>query len=467
MICKNILTSYQLENYNCSRFLKFIYTHPLYWILWWDRQKIVWTKKAIMIAVLTMSMLISTIIWFIYFINVSVYIDMLVTIWLIILLPFYMIIAGFILTPIDLYLKNKIIKKAKEKLDWIRNRRYLKVIWITWSYWKTSQKEILENVLKENFKVITSSGNKNTPLWISELILNEMDESYDIFIVEMWAYKPGDIKELCDLVKPEIGILTWITIQHLDRFKTLENIINTKFEIIESLSENWLAVLDISNENVKSWFDSRKDKLKVKNIVKINNPESITYLPNLAWISFNHDWNTIETKLLAAHSANQVMIAYEIAKNLETPIEKILRWTRNISYVKHRLELIYNPNSNLYIIDDSFNGNFEGVKSTIELLKNTIWHRKLYLTPGLVELGKESFNIHHQIWKMLSPVVDKVLLIDNPATKSIYNWLVKSWFDANNIIVYKSTNEAHEDLKNILVSEDVIVFQNDWSDNYF
>jgi macrodomain Ter protein organizer (MatP/YcbG family) len=68
---------------------------------------------------------------------------------------------------------------------------------------------------------------------------------------------------------------------------------------------------------------------------------------------------------------------------------------------------------------------------------------------------------------MLASVIDRVLLIDTPATKSIYNWLIDKWFDKNNITVYKTTTEAHNDLKNILVSEDVIVFQNDWTDNYF
>ncbi len=469
MICRNILNSYQLENYNNIRFLKFIYTHPKFWIFWGERQKLVWTNKAILTAIITISIAIIKLTSYIilFYNHISIYIDILAFILWFLAFPLYMIIANFLLIPIDKYLKKQIIEKAKIKLDGLRNTKNLKVIWITWSYGKTSQKEILETILKDSFKVITTSGNKNTPLWISELILKEIDETHDIFIVEMWAYIRGDIRELCDLVNPSIWILTWITIQHLERFWTLENIIKTKFEIIENLSENWLAILDSSNENIKKWLEERKNKLKVKNIIEINNPKSLTYLDNLAWISFEHDNNTLQTKLLASHSANQIIIAYEVAKYLWMPAEKILTCIKNISYVKHRLELIYNPSSNLYVIDDSFNGNFEWVKSTIELLKNIKWHRRIYLTPGLVELWKESFRIHHEIWVMLSSVVDKVLLIDNVATKSIYNWLIRSRFKKDNITIYNSTLEAHEDLKNILISEDVIVFQNDWSDNYF
>jgi len=469
MLCKNILTSYQLENYKTFRFLKFIYTHPKFWIFWWDRQKIVWTKKAISIAIITLIIAIIKLVWYIllYYNSISIIVDILYfCIWLL-AFPIYMIIANYLLFPIDFILKRKIIKTAEKKLKKLKKIEKLKVIWITWSYWKTSQKEILETILKENFKVLSTTWNKNTPLWISEIIINELNETHDIFIVEMWAYVKWDIKDLCDIVEPEIWILTWITLQHLERFKDINNIIKTKFELIESLDVKWLAILSTSNENVKKWLEERIKKLKVKNIKEINNPEKINYLDNLAWISFDYDKNTIETKLLAEHSASQIITAYEIAKYLKMPTQKILNWIKNINYIKHRLELIYNPNSNLYVIDDSFNWNIEWVKSTIKLLENIKWHRKIYLTPGLVELWKETFSVHHEIWKMLANVIDKALLIENPATKSIYNWLKSAWFDTKNIILYKSTTDAHNDLKNILESNDVIVFQNDWTDNYF
>jgi len=466
MICKNILTSYQLENYNNQRFLKFIYTHPKFWIFSGDRQKLVWTKKAILLAILTIILAFLDVSWTLYLSNLYTNISaiFLIVIIAILSLPIYMDIVNFLLSPIDLYLKNKIISQAKNKLKSFQN---LKVIWVTWSYWKTSEKEILETILKQKFKVLCSSGNKNTPLWVSEVILNELDETYDVFIVEMWAYYPWDIKELCDLVNPYIWILTWITIQHLERFWNLENIINTKFELIESLKSDWLAVLDISNENVLKWLNERKEKLDVKNIIEIENPKNINYLQDLAWISFEYNWKLIETKLLASHSAKQISMAYEVAKYLWMNEEDITNWISKINYIEHRLELIYNPNTNVYIIDDSFNWNLEWVKSTANLLEDIKWHKRIYLTPGLVELWDKSDEIHLEIWKLLSKVIDKALLIDNKATIKIYDWLMASGFGKENITIYKTTLDAHNDLKNVLRSSDVIVFQNDWTDNYF
>lgn len=466
MIIKNILLAYQLENYENIRFLKFIYSHPKFWFSGWNRQNIVWTKKAILIAVLTIFIFISKIvsIYFLIFPDWNLLIKMPLYIMVFLALPVYMIIANFLLWPLDKYLKNKILKRAKAKLLSFKN---LKIIGITWSYWKTSQKEILETVLKQKFKVLSTSWNKNTPLWVSEAILWELDETYDVFIVEMGAYQKWDIKELCYLVNPEIWILTWITLQHLERFGSLENIIDAKFELPESIKEDGLVILDTTNKNIVSWLNARKDTLKSKNIIELKNPKNISYIENLGWIEFDYDNKKIKSKLLAAHSANQIITAYEVAKYLKMDKSIIIDSIEKISYTPHRLELIYNPNSNLYVVDDSYNGNVEWVKSTVKLLKNITNHRKLYLSPGLVELGIESDKIHFEIWEMLSWVIDKALLIENSQTKMIEKWLLESGFSKNNIIFYKTTLEAHNNLSNIINSGDVIVFQNDLTDNYF
>lgn len=471
MICKNILLAYQLENYENIRFLKFIYSHPKFWFFGGNRQNIVWTKKAILIAVLTMFL---AILDFLAFFEYKVFLGLAeimtiyhrivsIFIW-ILFFPIYMIFANLLVWPLDRYLKNKILKRAKAKLA---NMKNLKIIGITWSYGKTSQKEILETILKQKFKVLSTSGNKNTPLWVSEAILWELDETYDVFIVEMWAYQKWDIKELCDLVNPEIWILTWITLQHLERFWSLENIIDAKFELPESIWENWLVILDTTNKNIVSWLNVRKWTLKCQNIIELRNPKNISYIENLWGIEFDYNNRKFKTKLLAEHSANQIIRAYEIAKYLKMENSLILDAIQKITYTPHRLELIYNPNSNLYVVDDSYNGNFEWVKSTVKLLKNITNHRKLYLSPGLVELGTESDKIHFEIWEMLSNVIDKALLIENSQTKMIEKWLLESGFDKNNIIFYSTTLEAHNNLSNIINSWDVIVFQNDLTDNYF
>lgn len=160
-------------------------------------------------------------------------------------LPLYFIISNFLISPLDIYLKKRIISQAKSKLSEFPK---LKVIAITGSYGKTTTKEILKTTLRESYEVLATEGTKNTPLGISRLILSELKASHEIFIVEMGAYTKGNIAELCDLVHPNISIITGITLQHLERFKTLDNIIDAKFEILECLKEDDFAIVDTTTQ---------------------------------------------------------------------------------------------------------------------------------------------------------------------------------------------------------------------------
>ena len=94
----------------------------------------------------------------------------------------YFVISSILISPLDSYLKKRIIRQAKAKL---REFPQLKVIAITGSYGKTTTKEILTTILSESFEVLATEGTKNTPLGISRLILNHLNEKHEICIVEM------------------------------------------------------------------------------------------------------------------------------------------------------------------------------------------------------------------------------------------------------------------------------------------
>ena len=127
---------------------------------------------------------------------------------------------------------------------------------------------------------------------------------------------------------------------------------------------------------------------------------------------------------------------------------------------------MWNKENNVLIIDDSFNGNPAGVREAIETLAKFKNRRKIVLTPGLVEIGSETREVHENIGKQLAKVADKVLLIQNSVTDYILKGLQTAKFNHANIIVFPTTQEAHASLGQILQPNDVILFQNDWPDNY-
>lgn len=343
----------------------------------------------------------------------------------------------------------------------------LTVIGITWSYGKTSTKNMIASVLETKYNIIITEWNKNTPLWVSEVILKKLNNKTEIFIVEMGAYGPWEIKALCDIVKPKIGILTGITLQHLERFKSLDNIIKAKFELLESLPENGFALVDITSEWAKKWYKEYEERLKVKNVKTITSLKDFSYLDNFEGIRFSIDSEVFQIKLIVKHAINTAQIAYELGKYFKIPKEEIKESIEKTTFIKHRMEVIHNKNTEVIVIDDSYNGNIEWIKSIIDLLKNTkISGRKIIIAWWIVELGNKLKEVNEKVGEDFSSCADMILLSKWPVGEAILSGLKKAHFEEKNIKFYNHSLDIHNDLKNIVKKWDVIIFQNDLTDNY-
>jgi UDP-N-acetylmuramoyl-tripeptide--D-alanyl-D-alanine ligase len=456
MLINNLLYILQINNYEKKKFLFFSYTHPN-WFSLQKRGKLIFTKKASLIYLLSMILSVCLVLFFSFFYNLRAGV---ISIFIVCLfLPFIILLSLLIIKPIDAYLKNRLIKAAALILKSVKN---LIVIGITGSYGKTSAKEILNFILSEKFKVLITPENINTDLGIADFIVKKKNElnNYEIFIVEMGAYKIGEIKKICDLVRPKYSILTGINEAHLERFGSLANTVKAKFELAEATES--AAILNFSDNNIKDNYKRFKINDPVgAAIVQI---ENINILENFSGLEFTVDNEKFKTQLLAEHNINLILLARALAQKLGLSADEIKRGVNKIKIIKHRLEPIYNKNTNIWIIDDSYNGNLKGIISGLAVLRRA-QGRKLVLTPGLVELGEKSEEIHKKIGELYAKTVDFILLINSKNTKWIKEALDKNNY--KNYKVYHNTVAAHADLKNILRAGDTIIFQNDLPDNYF
>ena len=146
------------------------------------------------------------------------------------LIPIILFIAYLINEPLECLIRKYYIVKAVNVL----NRSSIIKIGITGSFAKTSVKEILKTILSQKYRVLATPFSYNTPLGIAKSV-KMLDSTHDVFIAEMGARQKGDIKELARLVNPKYGILTGVNHQHLESFGSIENTMDTKFELIENL----------------------------------------------------------------------------------------------------------------------------------------------------------------------------------------------------------------------------------------
>lgn len=308
-----------------------------------------------------------------------------------------------------IWIKKYLIKKATKKINRLKN---LTVIGITGSYGKSTVKKFLAHILSQKFSVIHTPGNINTEIGVAKFILTNDFSDKNIFIVEMGAYTIGEIKLLCNMVKPKVGILTAINEQHLSLFGSIKNTQKAKYELLESLPTDGLAITNGDNPYCTEFLYKLKSQIKTFGFEKENNPDllvtDINTTPEKTSFSYTYLGKEyqIESNILGDHNALNLGACKIVAdffkmnnNEIKEAIKTLPRITEPIKY------------GNTTIIDDSYNSNPDGFKAALNFLTTFKNKRKIIVTRGMLELGKETDYLHEKIAGEISFVADELIII--------------------------------------------------------
>ncbi len=461
----------QLENYELLRYWRLLFkkmTHPGTTV--W-RQDLVWTAK--MRAVFILSIVFQALAASAIAAATAWWLGLVCFLLFFLFLPIFITLGCIILWPIDLLFKSIIINRARRKLGDLPE---LKIVAVAGSYGKTTMKEALDAVLAAKYKTLVTPENINTPLGIARLILKKLDADTHIFIVEMGEYYRGDIRVICRLVRPDVAVVTGINEAHLERLKNLGTTTATIFEVVENANPNALVVLNADDVIVHQkadqflggrpavWYSARSTQPCAFQIV------NSSFDPNGGGQQFDilEKENLVghfSVSLLAEYAAGVAVASLIVGRHFNIEVEKCTRALAVLKSVPHRLQLLRSP-SDVLVVDDSYNGNPSGVAEAIKVLAKFKDRRKIFLTPGLVEMGLRSETVHKKIGEELAEVANLVILIKNSVTPIIAESLIAKGFAKESILWFNTAPEAHQALATILKPHDVILFQNDWGDNY-
>lgn len=382
-----------------------------------------------------------------------------------ILTPFILWLAYCLIEPIEALIRRHYALWATAKIASVDVIK----IGITGSFGKTTVKEILRVILSQKYRVLATPESYNTPMGVA-LTVKKLDPTHDVLITEMGARYKGDIKELANIVKPSYGVITGINTQHLETFGSIETIKDTKYELIKALPKDGTAFFSADSEGSVELANRFNGK---KHVAGLSVGEGYCYASDVVTektgtsftINFN-DGTSVQCKtvLLGKHSISNICLASAVAYELGMTPDEIALGINRISSVGHRLELLPN-NKNVVVIDDSYNSNVNGVEAAMEVL-DMFEGRKIVVTPGLVELGKEENLANLQMGKILASHADIVIITGKQNAEMIINGLVDGGMAKENIIFAKSLNKGNEELNNIIEEGDVVLFENDLPDNY-
>lgn len=343
---------------------------------------------------------------------------------------------------------KKFVKKARQKIA----ASHIKVVGITGSYGKTTVKNCLKTILEKKYRVLATPSSFNTPMGVSLTVNNANLDDYDVFIAEMGAKNVGDIAELCEICPPDYSIITGVCEQHLETFKTLENIVKAKGEILTATK--CAAVLE--NE-IKPLFAAYScPKLNSDCVFDIKSDcEGNTFK-----LKLGGEEREAKTKLLGAHAVKNIALCATLAYEMGVGIDDIALACGELDFVEHRLQLIKANGVN--ILDDGYNSNIRGAAAAIEVLKY-FSGEKVVVTPGLVELGvleeSENFALGEKLVGL-----DRVILVGDTLVKPVKDGYLAAGGDADKLTLVPTLDAAKEKLG--LKSGDAVLFLNDLPDIY-
>jgi len=354
---------------------------------------------------------------------------------------------------------NKLVREAKQIFS---NSQALKIA-IAGSFGKTTAKEVLYAVLSEGKNVVRTPGNMNTVIGISRFA-QTLDGNEDVIIFELGEEKVGDVKELCELVNPDMGIITGVNEAHLSSFGTIDRTIATIFELQDYLGDKTLYK-NIESPLVASKVkDSEKFAYNKKGSDGWRVSRIKTNIHGMEFVA-EKDSKTVfaHSGLLGEYNVGIIATAISIADSVGLTISQIADGIKKTMPFDHRMQ----PRQlhGAWLIDDTYNGNSEGVQAGLLLLKSLEAKRRVYITPGLVEQGDKTKEIHEKIGRQIAKVADVVVLMQNSVTDYISNGLQDGKFRGQ-LLVVDNPLEFYTNLDHFVASGDVVLMQNDWPDNY-
>ncbi len=353
-----------------------------------------------------------------------------------VLLPIFVsLFVGYLFEKI---LFNGFKKEAKRKLNSIND---LKIVAITASYGKTSIKNFLYQLLEDDFRVYKTPRSVNTLGGIVKDVNENLPLDTQIYIAEAGARERGDIDEIARFLDHHYAIVGKIGPQHIEYFKTLENIRDTKMEILNS-------------KRLIKAFVHKSANVKPNEKVVVFGDEIKDVKATLDGVSFKLILNKKEyffkAPLLGDFNALNITAAVLCALEFGIDIETLQKRVSLLKGVEHRLQKI--KAGGKLIIDDSFNGNLEGMLSSYSLV-SSYEGRKVLVTPGIVESTKED---NAKLAKKIDEVFDLVIL----TAKSNLDILIKNIKNTRKIVL-SDKSRLEDILKKETKVGDLILFSND------
>lgn len=424
------------------------------------RGQLIWTEKAKLLVGVNYLILILLLLGLYWVVksNSAVFLALILIIPAFLIGIFYLLVA-IAWSLIEKPRRNGQIKQAKGIFS---NHKALKIA-IAGSYGKTTVKELLYTVLSEGRKVAKTPGNKNVPISHARFA-HSLSGDEDVLLVEYGEAAPGDILNFANNTKPDVGIITGLAPNHLDGYKTLNAVAEDLFSLTDYLKGKQVYV-NTDSEAVKPYLKKGHITYGQDGLDgwKITSSQIDIHKTSFV-MQKGANLIKVESGLIGRHQIGSLALAVVLAHKLGLTNKQIETGLAKTKPFDHRMQ----PREigGGWIIDDTYNGNIEGVIAGLDFLKTIKAKRKIYVTPGLVDQGDETERVHMEIGIAISKSKpDKVVLMKNSSTAYIEEGILAGGYKGP-VEVRDDPLDFYSNIEHYIAAGDVWLLQNDLPDNY-
>jgi UDP-N-acetylmuramoyl-tripeptide--D-alanyl-D-alanine ligase len=376
--------------------------------------------------------------------------------------------ANLLLFPLEEALRRYYLRDAATKL---RSLDPI-VVAVAGSYGKTSTKEFLATILSARYEVLKSPGSYNTPMGLSRIIRENLSPAHEVFVTELGDWVPGDIALLCRLLRPRIGVITTIGPEHLERFRTMDRVVSSKFELLQALTADGTAVINQDDEFVRGLGDRTPSATVVRyglmtDSAQVRARDVRTTREGLEFVveAAGAGEAAFNVGVLGRHNVGNLLAATAAALSLGMSLAEVALAARRIGPVEHRLQPIEGAGGVL-IIDDAFNSNPRGAAAALDVLAELDGGRRILVTPGMVELADREFEENRCLGRRAAEVCDAVVVVGRERAAPLVAGLRDEGFPEEHLHVVGDLREATTRLRRLVRAGDVVLFENDLPDTY-
>jgi UDP-N-acetylmuramoyl-tripeptide--D-alanyl-D-alanine ligase len=361
-----------------------------------------------------------------------------------------------VMRPVEYRLVSPFVVRATERLRRIKPR----VIAITGSYGKTTTKNYVAHLVNPTFPTLATPASYNNRVGLARAINEHLAAGTDVFVAEVGTYGVGEIRDVCEWLRPDVAAITAIGPVHLERMRSIETIVTAKLEITERARTSILNVdvpglaaarAAIAADGRETIGVSGAASTAAEVVVLDDGAEKVLLLDGAEAARFTSDGEN-----------GNIAVAAAAAAAVGVPWPDIIKRLSDLPTTSHR-QTTLTTDEGVLVIDDTYNANPSGAAVALAKLRRLDASRRAVVTPGMVELGSEQAARNRAFAEQASREADFLVVVGRTNRAALTAGAAGG---TAKVVLMATRDEAVAWVRATLHNGDAVLYENDLPDHY-